>query len=202
MDQMRVFEQIYQEYLEQIRKLDLAQIAPRLGLLQDGEGLVVPFFGLPHRVSGRGILDPEGLRPIHSVSVVLAKYLILCPEGEPSGSQWVTYREFKDAAPFVGGFSTHAERPIAEAFAGRLPQLRDGALRLAGRVVETEVRADLALCFQALPRVPILMLFNDQDEDFPAQCSLLFENKTDKHLDMECLAMMGWVLAAWLRSRH
>jgi hypothetical protein len=56
------------------------------------------------------------------------------------------------------------------------------------------------LRFQALPRVPILMPFNHHDEDFPAQCSLLFENKTDKHLDMECLAMMGWVLAAWLRS--
>jgi len=44
------------------------------------------------------------------------------------------------------------------------------------------------------------MLFNDQDEDFPARCSLLFEKRAERYLDMECLAMMGWVLAAWLRS--
>lgn len=200
MDRIQAFEEIYLDYLDQLARVDLARACRRLGLCMEEGRVIVPFFGLAHKVSAEGILNWEGKRPIHSVCVILSKYLILCPETEPAGSEWVTYREFKDAAPFVGGFLTHAEKPIAKAFAGNLPGLLQAAKRFAAQAVETEVRADLALCFPALPKVPILMLFNDQDEDFPAQCSLLFEKRAEKYLDMECLAMMGWVLADWLKS--
>jgi hypothetical protein len=36
-----------------------------------------------------------------------------------------------------------------------------------------------------------LLLFNDKDDEFPAQCSVLFERRAQKFLDMECLAMVG-----------
>lgn len=202
MDQIEAFEQIYQDYLDQIRALDLGWIGPRLGVALEGEGVVIPLFGIPHRVSGAGIWDPGGKRPVHSVCVILSKYLILSPQWEPAGSEWVTYREFKDAAPFVGGFATHAERPISQAFAGRLYELEEAASRLGGQVVRTEVRADLAIRFQALPKVPMLMLFNDEDEDFPAQCSILFERRASRYLDMECLAILGWVLGWWLSGSY
>lgn len=204
MDQIGVFDRIYEDYLRQLGGLDLAGIGERLGLILDGESLLVPFFGIPYRVSAKAILDPQNVRPIHSICVILAKYLILCPKEEPQGSEWITYREFKDAAPFVGGFGTHAERPIEERFAGRLPQLAETARCLTGERVQTEVKADLSILFQALPKVPLLMLFNDQDEDFPAQCTLLFERRADQYLDMECLAMTGWLLASLLRmnSQH
>jgi hypothetical protein len=199
MDQTQVFEEIYNHYLEQIAKVELPEVSRRIGVRAEGDELLVPFFGLPHRVSAKGIWDPEGKRPIHAVTVILAKYVLMAPSSEPLESQWVTYREFKDAAPFVAGFHGHAERPIAERFAGNISALRQRALELAGEITISEARADLAVCFKALPKVPILMLFNDRDEEFPAQCSLLFEKRAEKYLDMECLAMMGWVLAAWLR---
>ena len=41
---------------------------------------------------------------------------------------------------------------------------------------------------------------NDRDVDFPAKCSILFERRADKYLDMECLAMLGWLLADRLRK--
>ncbi len=198
MDKIEAFEEIYREYLEQLGQVDLELVCKRLGLAKQGQEAIVPLFGHPHRVSSKGILNPQGRRPIHSVCVILSKYLILCPEREPTGSEWVTYREFKDAAPFVGGFLAHAEKPIAQRFAGELPKLIKAAEQLAGKPVETEVRVDLAIRFQALPKLPMLLLINDQDEDFPAQCSLLFESRAQTYLDMECLAMMGWVLADWL----
>ena len=49
--------------------------------------------------------------------------------------------------------------------------------------------------FEALPRVRIYLIFNDADENFPADCSLLLEKQAAKYLDMECLAMIGMVLA-------
>jgi len=43
-----------------------------------------------------------------------------------------------------------------------------------------------------------LMLFNDRDEEFPADCSILFEKHADAYPDMECIAMLGMMLAVWL----
>ena len=48
--------------------------------------------------------------------------------------------------------------------------------------------------FDVLPRIPLLLLFNDADEDFPAHCSVLFEKRADTFLDAECLAIAGRLL--------
>ena len=51
----------------------------------------------------------------------------------------------------------------------------------------------------ALPRIPLLLLFNDADDEFAAQCAILFERRADRYLDMECLAIIGSLLAdAWV----
>jgi hypothetical protein len=59
---------------------------------------------------------------------------------------------------------------------------------------------DLSLQFSALPKIPVLMLFNDADEEFPARCAVLFERRAEKYLDMECLAMVGSLLFEWLKQ--
>jgi hypothetical protein len=48
--------------------------------------------------------------------------------------------------------------------------------------------------------VPLLLLFNDADEGFPAACSVLFERRAGGYLDMECLAMSGMLLAERLKK--
>jgi hypothetical protein len=45
----------------------------------------------------------------------------------------------------------------------------------------------------------VLLLFNDADEDFPASCSVLYERRAERYLDMECLAMLGMMLAEGLK---
>ena len=200
MEKAAVFERIYREYLEEISQIDLNRVKDRLGIELDKDGAIIPFYGIPHRVSKQGIVDAQGRRPSHSVSVVLCKYLLLCPENEPTESEWVTFKDFMDASPFAGGFLNTAEKPISRTFGDRISDLERLSGELSGRPADIEISCDLVLQFQALPRVPLLMLFNDRDEEFPAQCSLLFERRAKDYLDMECLAMTGMILAAWLSS--
>ena len=47
-----------------------------------------------------------------------------------------------------------------------------------------KISYDLSMRFDALPKVPLLLLFNDKDDGFPAQCSVLFEKRTEKFSDM------------------
>ncbi|MEJ2640641.1 MAG: DUF3786 domain-containing protein [Desulfosarcinaceae bacterium] len=202
MQQAAVFNEIYANYLAEVAALDRGSVAARLGLDQDGDAILVPFYGSTFRVSGEGVADELGFRPSHAVSVILCKHLLLCPtQAPPSKSEWVRYSTFKDALPFAAGFRNTAERPIGRTFAGRLNALREAATSLGGASTEAPFSCDLGMRLPALPTVPLLMMFDDLDEEFPAQCSLLFQDRAPAYLDMECLAMLGMVLASWLEGK-
>ena len=59
---------------------------------------------------------------------------------------------------------------------------------------------DLSMQFDLLPRVPLLILFNDLDDEFPAKCTVLFERRAEEYLDAECLAIAGRILFESLRG--
>jgi hypothetical protein len=144
------------------------------------------------------MMDPSGQEPIHSVKVVLCQYLLHVPAVEPEEKDWVSYKDFKDASPFVGGFQNNTEKAISKNFAGRLETLKKACLRLGGRDPGLDWGYQLSMKFDPLPQVPVLLLFNDTDEEFPAQCLLLFERRAEKYLDMESMAILAWLLTDFL----
>ena len=186
-----VFEENYQYYLDQLAGVDLPARGAVLGAAVDGDALLVPFFGRPHRVSPAGILGPDGLRPSYSVCIILFKYVLLCPEAAPARGPWASFRDFRDAGPLVVFFANEVEKRIAGHFQGAVDRLETAAQQLGGRAPEEPFSHDLAVQFDPLPRLSMLMLFNDRDAEFPAQCSVLFERRTEAFLDMESVAVLG-----------
>ena len=116
-----IFEETVRNYLAQVAQIHLAGIAETLAVtVEQGEALI-PFFGKTYRVSGSGVFDDSGLEPIHAIRIVLCRYLLLAPPALPrEGEDWVSYKDFRDAAPFVSGFVNNSERSIARNFSGRL----------------------------------------------------------------------------------
>lgn len=190
-----VFGEIYQDYLAQLGRAWDKLPCAELGVSREGGAVLVEFFGRAHRVTLEGITGPDGQKPNHARCVVLAKYLLAQPGGIGPSGQWVSYRSFKDAAPFAPGFAHYAEGRIARHFAGRRVELAQGIREVGGREADLGLSYDLCLTLPALPRAPLLLLFNDRDEMFPAGCSLLFDETAPAYLDMECLAILGLVLA-------
>ena len=199
-EKLTVFEETYADYLSRIARLDFARIVERLGAELAGEDMVISFFGKPYRVSKQSLMDPSGKRPDFSVCVLLFKYLLLCPDIDPLEDDWVTFKDFKDAAPFAGAFVNYTEAPLASHFAGDLARLEAAARTLDGRPPDADFPYDLCVQFAALPKVPVLMLFNDADEEFAARCTVLFERRAENYLDMECLAMAGTQLFELLKA--
>ena len=194
-----VFEETYTNYLAQIAGLDFKKIAEHLGAEMIGDELIISFFGEPLRISAAGISDSSGNRPNFSVCVILFKYLLLCPDYEPGESDWVSFKDFKDSAPFAGSFVNYTEAPLAKYFSGRLEDLEAACRIIHGYPPAAMFSYDLCMQFDALPNIPVLMLFNDADDEFPAQCAVLFERRAEKFLDMECLAMVGMLLFEYLK---
>jgi hypothetical protein len=199
MEKASVFEETYHNYLAQIAELDFKKIADQLGAEVVDDELIIPFFGKPHRISAEGITDPSGSRPTFSVCVVLFKYILLCPDNDPIEAEWVSFKDFKDSAPFYGAFVNYTEAPLAKYFSGRLKDLENACREIHGHSPAATYAYDLCMQFNALPKIPVLLLFNDADDEFAAQCRVLFERRAEKYLDMECLAMVGMHLFECLK---
>ena len=108
MKQAPVFDEIYKKYLADVSAVDLIQAGDRLGINVDGDQAVIPFYGILHRVSGMGVMDAEGKRPIHAVSVILCKYLLLYSKQEPPiTSEWVQVPQFSGCSTFCRRFQEH-----------------------------------------------------------------------------------------------
>ena len=100
----------------------------------------------------------------------------------------------------TGYFTNEVEHAIGSYFSGRLNDLRKASESLGGYSPDLEVKYDLAIQFDALPKIPVIMLYNDADEEFSTKCSVLFESRAEKYLDAECMAMLGWQLFTHLKK--
>jgi hypothetical protein len=199
MPKLSVFEETYHDYLAQIAELDFKKIGDQLGAELAGDELIIPFFGKPHRISPAGITESSGSRPNFSVCVILFKYLLLCPDHDPVENDWVSFKDFKDSAPFSGAFVNYTEAPLAQYFSGRLKDLEAACRGIQGHPPAATFSYDLCMQFNALPKIPVLLLFNDADDEFAAHCMMLFERRAENYLDMECLAMVGMLLFEYLK---
>ncbi|PLX52460.1 MAG: hypothetical protein C0611_08025 [Desulfobacteraceae bacterium] len=195
-----VFIETYQNYLDQIGKIDLDSRAEKLGGRIEKDEMVLSFFGRPYRISSRGITDPSGKEPSMGISVVLCKYLLLCPDIPSLDKEWFSYRDFKDTAPLVHSFVNHTEQPIVRNFSNRLENLAAACAKLGGRDPGLDLNYQLIMKLYPLPKVPVLLLFDDVDEEFPAQCKVLFERRAEHYLDPECLAIVGRLLNDFLKN--
>ena len=199
-NEKNVFERSYENYLTQLRDLPLASLAPRAGAVFLVDRLRIPLFDRVFEVSSAGITGPDGNRPSYDVCVLLSKYLLLCPEAPVQGQNWVSFKDFKDSRPLHNFFANDIERALAAHFSGRIDALQMACAALGGQTPELEVSYDLAFQFNALPLLPMVLLFNDADNEFSAKCTLLFTSRTEAHLDAECIAMLGALLFRRLKK--
>lgn len=195
-----VFEETYQYYLSRIRELCFHALAPVLGAGLSGDRLKIPLFRQEYEIGRDGIRDASGNRPPHDVCVILSRYVLMCPQAVPEEGGWASFRDLKDAGPLTTYFANDVEGAVRKHFCGRLPDLQAAGRALGGHEPGLDVDYDIAMRFDALPRVPLLLLYNEADEEFPASCSVLFKYSVEAFLDAECIAMLGWQLFNHLRK--
>ena len=192
-----IFEKNYQAYCDRLKTVDFERVKDVLGLVSDGGQLKIPFFDRQYQVSAEGILDDQGNRPDYHAFIILAQYILLCPDKIHTDEEWAAYKDLKRAGQFniVSYFATDAEQAIEKPFSGDTAALTAAGGRLGGTPEKLDVSYDVVMRFYALPRIALLMLFNDADEEFAATCSVLFQRQAEFYLDPESLAMTGAYLA-------
>jgi len=195
-----VFKTTYTDYIAQVAGIDLRSIEQKLGVRIEGNDVIIPLFGKPYKITKNDIAAPSEKRPSLDICVILCKYLLLCPDVYPREKEWVSFRDLKDTGPLTTYFANDVAGAITSYFVGKLDGLKEAGKNIGGYPPDFEVAYDLFMQFDALPRVPVILLFNDADDEFPAQSSVLFERRAEKYLDPECLAMAGRLLFTCLKE--
>lgn len=196
MKKAKVFEQTYTGYLRQLSSIDISSRAARLGCQRQKDGeLIVPFYGKKFLVNETGIVAEDGTEATFAVCVVLCKYVLMCPEEDIAAPEdFVSFRDFKDSGPLHSYFATNTNRLIEQSYGGSLALLGKACLALGGSMLSEE-NYDLSCRFNVLPKIEVVLKFNDRDEMFSAQASILFRQSAELYLDMECIAIAGTFLA-------
>lgn len=110
------------------------------------------------------------------------------------GEKWKGLEQIPNTVSKIKSMREHVEAPLIKYFSGKCDALRAAAQPLgAVDVSEKQSTADVALQFRPLPRVPVLLVFWDEDvkEGFDARVKLLFDETITEHLDIESILFLS-----------
>jgi hypothetical protein len=196
------YRRIYQDLLRELERVDLAVSARHLGLPgQDTGEIEVVCLGEIYKVSKRGIRQKEGSPFPEPVGSVLAHYIIKASCCEPAG-RFVTFAELAGPLFKQGSYSRDAlEYPLVKRYRGRVPELLAAAASLGGRIGGEGGLGSVSLILELLPKIPVQLVFYDQDEEFPARATLLYDRNATLFIEFEFLAVLAtYFVQALLRK--
>lgn len=188
------YEKVYQELIPRLASANLAQNADGLGIQAVGGQVPVTLFGRDYRVDSGGVTMADGSEAEMIPRIVLAYFMTHGGSGEPAGRP-APYRELPGGADFARSLAEIVDGRIVKRFSGRLDALKGACEALGGRADSQGISCDAGYMFEALPKMPMMLTFYDVDEDFPAEAKVFYDITAPNFLDMECLAVMGLILA-------
>ena len=134
-------------------------------------------------------------RDVHSgqelpsfLQAMLLYYFDTC-DGTPAAGQWIAFSELPDGRFYAQAFQGYTGKPLAQAIGEDISAFSQAAESCSGQRVF--FFGDMAYAFQALPRVALLIVFWQGDEDFPSTCQVLFDATVSHCLPTDACAILG-----------
>lgn len=180
---------------ERLASMKIEDLSHRIGgtiEVKDGETvLLLPYFNWEVLISDRTITRSDGIELTRWEQVFFYNHLAKGGSREPTGL-WKGLVEFPNTVSKIKSMVDKVEIPLIQAFQGRGKELKTAAEKYGGKEIPKDQHsADLAFYFKPLPRVPVMLMFTDQDleDDFPGSVKLLFDETIITHLDIESIIL-------------
>ncbi len=183
--------------VERSASMNLADLPDRIGgvLVEKdaGPALKLPYFTDYIIIGTDDIERLDGVELTRWEKVFIYNHLAQGGTRTPTG-KWKGFEEFPNTVSKVKTMAGQVEAPLVNRFHGRLEELIASATGLGGEdVTGGENSADAAFHFRPLPRVPVMLLFWDEDpvDGFGAAAKLLFDETVVDHLDIESIVFLS-----------
>ena len=155
--------------------------------------LVLPYFSGSIHISSDTITTSDGEALGRWEQVFIYNHMAQGGSALP-GENWKGLEQFPNTVSKIKSMRAHVEAPLIKHFTGKCEALRNAARHLGGKdIKDADQSADVALLFRPLPRIPVVLLFWDEDPDdgFDARVKLLFDDTIIEHLDIESILFLS-----------
>jgi hypothetical protein len=197
MENISGYEKNYLRLKKWLKERDFTANAEELGLevTEDG-GVLARLLGRDYLVTSEGVLPVDGdLADPNSLSI-LVHYSLSQGKGEP-GEEFLTLSQ-------LPGVLRGRKEPGKDVLLGRLERafekgglelFNKAATQVGGVLLGDHPAGGKLWHFQALPKIPLRLIFAEADEEYPLEIRVLFPNRALEYLEFECLAFLNGCLA-------
>ena len=154
----------------------------------------VKYFGASYFVDSKGAVSREDLGPQEvpfNDKTLILQYLNSA-SGLPPRGRWLSFLELPDGAHHYVPLQIDATNPLAEIFGFSAGDFIKAALSLGGTPVSM---GHYAYIIPALPKLPLVVMLWEGDDEFAASCNILFDAVAPTHLTTAQLWVLGVELA-------
>lgn len=102
--------------------------------------------------------------------------------------QWLPFEQLKNARAFGPAFRKGNLAPFAATFDGHAEELERALRAFRGQPLPT---GDVGYQIDVFPCIPVQVLFWDGDDEFPAQCNLLFDRSATDFIHVESVVSIA-----------
>jgi hypothetical protein len=176
-----------------LRTVKPGKLALRSGCERNADGnFCLDFFWQEYVISADDLsVRPAGAdkeSPSFIQSLILT-YLATADGTTPSG-RWIGFRELPNGMFYVQAFQGYTGGRLVRELPGGIEAFRRAAGTLGGEPLEY---GDAGYAFTVLPRVHIALAYweGDEEDGFPAQARVLFEDTVSHYMCTDGLAILG-----------
>jgi len=185
----------YQHVAEEIEKeavsVDFVQAAEAIGgvyVSSGGKGAIrLKLINKTYELFKEGLFENGEYGRDPWARIIICDY-IRRRATKPHTGEWIGLGHFPHTASHVKAFQSSAERKIAGMFKNNAARFRQRCAEMGGTEAPNKLKADYGCRFDLLPNVPLFLFCWSADEEFEADCKLLFDSSAEAHIDIEYLA--------------
>lgn len=169
------------------------RIGGKLTDTSDGQALELPYFNGFIYIKPGSITKADGSSLTRWEQVFIYNHMAQGGASLPTG-KWKGLVDFPNTVSKIKSMKNHVETPLIERFSGKTQELINNALSFGGKIISDDtINADAALLFKPLPRIPVMLLFWDENpnDGYGAEVKLLFDETVIDHLDIESIMFLS-----------
>lgn len=156
-----------------------------------------PYWGKPVDLSCKDFIarDQESqdmLPPVHQAMIL---YYFHSSRGSTQPGKWISFSELADGMFYNAAFQGYTAKKLLQHFSDDYPAFNKANMGLCG---EKTYFGDGAYRYQILPKVAMLLVHWQGDDEFPPSYKILFEDIVDYHLPTDVCAILASMLTGKL----
>ncbi|MBF0319435.1 MAG: DUF3786 domain-containing protein [Nitrospirae bacterium] len=182
-----VTESMFDKLKEETAKLDLIKAAPAVGAAIMPDGITIKCLGKDFTVRHDGSVETDGTVNLW-IKILLLIYIKTGDASEPA-NDWVSFDRLKMGIVKIGAFKKECEIPLTGMFIKDY-QSAVAAIKSLGAVEAEGQPSTAAWKLYLLPKIPVLILYWQGDEEFPSEVKVLFDSTAERYLDIESLVFL------------